>query len=62
MGEIIHQNTINSEYCPVKAAARRIHHILKHDGTPQSLICGMWEDKNTHWTSITSTDMIKTIR
>ena len=43
MGETIHQNAINSEHCPVKATASRVHHILQHKGTPQNLICDVRE-------------------
>ena len=62
MGETIHQNAIPSPHCPVKALARRVHHILNHDGTQTNLLCDVWENKNDQWTSITSEDMIKAIR
>ena len=38
LGEIIHQNKINSKHCPLKALTRRVHHILHHGGTSTSLL------------------------
>ena len=62
MGETIHQNAIPTKFCPVKSLARRIHHILSHDGTNTNLICDVWDDQTEKWTCITPTDMITTIR
>ena len=62
MGETIYQHAINSPHCPVKALARRVHHILSHDGTTTNLICDVWENKSTQWTSITASDMMDAVR
>ena len=39
MGETIHQRAIDKTECPVKALAHRVHHILNHGGTIESLLC-----------------------
>jgi hypothetical protein len=43
MGQTIHLPTIQDEHSPVKAVARRIHHILSNGGSEDDLIC-MYED------------------
>lgn len=50
MGETIHQNSIESKFCPVKSLARRVNHILTNDGSNTNLICDVWDDneKNGH--------------
>ena len=62
MGETIHQNAIKGRHCPVKALARRVNHILKHDGNQANLICDIWINNENQWSSITSEDMIINVR
>ena len=61
MGESIHQWAIDSELCPVKALARRIHHILKYGGSSDSLICDYFDDNGDVYT-VTSQHIIKLVR
>ena len=62
MGETIHQHKIHLVFFPVKALARRVHHILSHDGTTANLLCDVWDESNDNWTYITPSDMISGIR
>ena len=39
MGQTIHQHATNTNFCPVKAAAHRVNHILSHHGKDTALIC-----------------------
>ena len=62
MGETIHQYAINSKHCPVKAVARRVHHILSNRGTTSNLLCDVFDPINKTWIQVTPTHMIKSIR
>ena len=67
MGQTIHHHAIkNSAHCPVKAIARRIHHILAHGGTPTTLICAVAthtpQSQSPQWDHVTANDMRKAIR
>ena len=59
MGETIHQNKIHLVFCPVKGLARRVNHILSHDGTTTNLLCDIWDESNESWTSIKSLKLEK---
>ena len=59
MGETIHQQAINSQYCPIQALARRVHHIITHNGDGNTLICDVYH--NSIWTSIDSKQIITLI-
>ena len=61
MGESIHQWAINTHLCPVKALARRVHHILNNGGSPDSLICEYFNDEGQQF-SVTSQHIIKMVR
>jgi hypothetical protein len=60
MGQTIHQETFTEDHSPVKALARRVHHILTHGGDNTTLLC-MYEKDNS-LIAVTPTDMINSIR
>ena len=62
MGQTIHQFAINSQYCPVKALANQIHHILSNGGNTESLICDVFNKTNNQWNKVTSNAMLTNIR
>jgi hypothetical protein len=62
MGQTIHHHAMDQKACPVKALARRIHHILSNKGTSHNLLCDVWVDKCNTWEQITSAHMTKSLR
>ena len=62
MGQTIHQFAINTKYCPVKALARRIHHMLSNKGNCTNNICDVYDKEDKKWIQITSLQMINAIR
>ena len=62
MGETIHQYAIESPCCPVKALAYRVHHILKHGGNTDNLICDVFDKTNNKWNQVTASAMLKRVR
>ena len=63
MGQTIHHHSNNLESCPVKACARRIHHILSNGGTNTNHICDVKQDNKTKpWYQITPNNMIAHLR
>ena len=61
MGQTIHHDSFNKQHCPIKALARRVHHILTNNGGDDAaLICTY--KKNNILQSVTATDMILSIR
>ena len=62
MGETIHQYAIDNIHCPVKALARRVHHILSNKGSTENLICDVFDHINNQWVQVTPTHMITGIR
>ena len=60
MGDTIHQQAITSANCPIKALAYRVHHILSHGGSKDTLLCDYFQ--NTTWHSITSQHIINMVR
>eukprot|EP00978_Attheya_sp_CCMP212_P045877 scaffold364507_cov33-Attheya_sp.AAC.1 len=43
-GDQLHYEANGSEFCPVKALAHRIHHILSHGGTEESVLSTYFDD------------------
>ena len=62
MGETIHQYAIDDKHCPVKALARRTHHIFTNGGTTDNLLCDVYDSCNKKWLQITPKHMIHSIR
>ena len=62
MGQTIHHKANNLPTCPVKACARRVHHILQNQGTTNNYICDVKLEKGNNWYQITPNDMITSIR
>ena len=62
MGETIHQHATKTNFCPVKATARRIHHIISNKGKDDNLICDYYNNKTNTWKQISQTDMIQYLR
>jgi hypothetical protein len=61
MGTTIHQKATNTECCPVKALAHRIHHLNTHKGAKDDrLLCDYYV--NNKWTSLVSKDIIDGVR
>ena len=51
MGQTIHHHATTKSDCPVRALARRVHHILTHAKTSEHLLCDYWiDDKVQHIT------------
>ena len=62
MGETItHETVAHLEHGPVKAAARRVFHILHNGGSKDSLLCDYISDAGI-WNAVTPTDMRTTLR
>jgi hypothetical protein len=61
MGQTIHQEGIQQPYCPVKALARRIAHILANGGTANTLLC-MYKSSTKGESTVTPADMILMLR
>ena len=62
MGETIHQHATKTNFCPVKATARRIHHIISNKGKDTDLICDYYTKSTNTWSQISQTDMIQHLR
>ena len=62
MGETIHQFATGNKHCPVRAVAHRVHHVLRYNGTTDSLLCDVYDKINKKWTQITPAHMLKGIR
>jgi hypothetical protein len=63
MGQTIHHHATGATNCPIKAIARRVHHILANQGTTENLLCDVWIPNTTDtWYQITPSDMIQQIR
>ncbi len=61
MGETIHHEAIHHlKTCPVKALARRVHHILSNKGPKNAPICQYYFQGTTK--TVTPRDMIKGVR
>lgn len=63
MGQTIHHHALPAlQHCPIKALARRIHHILSHGGNSNNLLCTYFEPPSTTPQLITSKDMLIIVR
>ena len=62
MGQTIHHEAVTHPHCPVKAVARRVHHILSHGGNDNSLLCDFKDDVTNKWGSVTASDIITHVR
>lgn len=59
-GETITQNKVDKEACPIRALARRIHHILSNGGTDENLLSDYWD--GSQWKTIESKDIVAAVR
>jgi hypothetical protein len=62
MGQTIHHHAIPHQTCPVKALARRVHHILSNNGASSNLICDVWDKTSSSWTQITNRHISQGLR
>ena len=62
MGQTMHHETIDKAHGPVQALARRVHHILSHGGSDETLLCDYKPTPTSPWTSVTSNDMVMVVR
>ena len=63
MGQTIHHFAINETFCPIKALARRVHHILSNKGNVNNYICDVFDPQSKPcWTQISSHHMMVHIR
>eukprot|EP00957_Ditylum_brightwellii_P199320 15193380-Ditylum_brightwellii.AAC.1 len=60
MGQTIHLESIDEDYSPVKALARRVFYILDNKGTDTSPLCQYVTEDTI--SNVNPTDMITTIR
>jgi hypothetical protein len=60
MGDIIHQQAINKDCCPVRALALRVNDILAHGGSHDTLLCEY--HTNNGFIAIESKDIIDLVR
>jgi hypothetical protein len=60
MGDTVHQQSVQGPRCPVKALARRVHHILQNGGDGNTLLCQVFV--NGSWGSVTSNDILRQVR
>ena len=58
----MHHETIIQAHGPVQALARRVHHVLSHGGSDETLLCDYKSDRTATWTSVTSQDMVTVVR
>ena len=62
MGQTIsHETIIDNVHGPVKASARRVHHILSNGGNEDTIISAVLKDNGT-WTSVTPAQMRSGLR
>jgi|AntRauTorckE5430_2_1112549.scaffolds.fasta_scaffold15918_3 hypothetical protein len=61
MGQTIHHDTFDSELSPVKALARRVHHILSNGGSAENYICEYINEKDDTFIDVKRDDLIKSI-
>lgn len=62
MGQTIHHFCTKKATSPIKALARRVHHIYKNGGTSDTLLCDYWDGNNEEFVSITSSDIRTLVR
>ena len=59
-GECITQNAHHHQHCPIKALARRVHHIMSHGGTHSTKIFNVRTPMFTLWQHVKA-DQISTL-
>ena len=47
-GQLVHHHATNNDDCPVKATARRLHHILQHTDDHDAIISTYFQDNVQH--------------
>ena len=64
MGQTIHHSAIKDKLnCPIRAIARRVHHVLNNGGSTANYICDVkTTTATTGWYQITAADMRMQIR
>ena len=62
MGQTVHHFCTGKDTSPVKALARRLHHIYKNGGNSDTLLCDYWDENEDDFISITSTDIRTVVR
>ena len=62
MGQTIHHFATGTQHCPIKALAKRVHHILSNGGTTNNYICDVFSTETKSWHQITPANMMTTIR
>lgn len=62
MGNTIHHKAIvlDTNTCPIKALAYRVHHILSNNGHDDTLLCA-YSNKNAKWHTIQSGDIVTAV-
>ena len=61
MGQTMHHETTVQAHGPVQALARRVHHVLSHGGSDDTLLCDYNANQTSAWTLITSHDMVTVV-
>ena len=61
-GQCIHQDCTGTAYSPVKALARRVHHILSNNGTLDTPIHCYYNPLFTHWKNVTADNINNAVR
>jgi hypothetical protein len=64
MGQTIHHHATGAPNCPIRAIARRVHHILTNNGNSDNILCDvrMTASTSAEWLQVTPGDMIKQLR
>ena len=60
--QVIHQEAINNECCPIRALIRRIHHILAHTNNPTTIISTYFQSQSCTGRVITATDINRAVK
>lgn len=60
MGQTITQHKIYKDLCPIRALARRVHHILANGGSDNNLLSDYWDGNS--WQTVTSNEIVKAVR
>ena len=62
MGQTIHHFATHAPACPVKAVARRVHHILSNGGSEANFICDIFDKSTNSWNQVTAQNMMTGVR
>jgi hypothetical protein len=60
MGDTIHQEALGTANCPVRALARRVHHVLSNGGNDNTLLCAYYKEDS--WRCIQSAEIVHAVR